>query len=215
MVNVHYGREGEKGKTTGESNVNPSDPAILRSPSVMALGYSAAAMFLRGAEAARVGAVISIYGCNEFPLDAPSVPHRLALQFDDIDPPDKSDEVAFHRSWVQQKWAAETGRPLRPPTIDDARAIVDFAGRIREVEGIVLCQCGAGMSRSPAAALICLAAWSGAGRERECVAEVMRVRPGATPLIGLVRLGDEVLGLGGRWVSAALEARAGGGAATP
>ena len=129
------------------------------------------------------------------------------MQFDDVDPPDTSDEVAFHRSWVQRKWAAEIGRPLPPPTIHDARSIIQFASTIRDLDGIVLCQCGAGMSRSPAAALLCLAAWAGPGQERACVNDLMRLRPAATPLMGLVRLGDQVLGREGRLVQAVLEAR--------
>jgi predicted protein tyrosine phosphatase len=187
----------------------------MNHPPVLALGYSEASMLLRGQRAPFVKAIISIQGLHEVPIDAPSVPDRLTLHFDDVDPPHTNDRVAFYRAWVQKRWAKEVGRPLRPPTAQDARAIVEFAWKIRDInDGIVLCQCGAGMSRSPAAALLCLAAWTGVGNERYCVDEVLRVRPGATPLMGLVMLGDAELGLEGRLIIAAMERRAGGGAAT-
>ncbi len=54
------------------------------------------------------------------------------------------------------------------------------------------------MSRAPAAALICLAAWGGPGTEAACVEEVLRLRRGAVPHAGLVRLADQLLGRGGR-----------------
>jgi predicted protein tyrosine phosphatase len=63
------------------------------------------------------------------------------------------------------------------------------------------------MSRAPAAALICLAVWRGAGSEAECVAEVMRIRRGAVPHVGLVRMADELLGRGERLVRALAVAR--------
>ena len=176
-------------------------------PPVLALGYSEASMLLRGQRAPFVKAIISIQGPHEVPIDAPSVRDRLTLHFDDVDPPDTNDRVAFYRAWVQKRWAKEVGRPLRPPTAQDARAIVEFAWKVRDVEGIVLCQCGAGMSRSPAAALLCLAAWTGPGHERYSVDELLRVRPAATPLMGLVMLADAELGLEGRLMRAVLESR--------
>ena len=58
------------------------------------------------------------------------------------------------------------------------------------------------MSRAPAAALICLAVWAGAGREAACAAEVRSLRPGAVPHRGLVRLADDLLGSGGSLIGA-------------
>lgn len=54
---------------------------------------------------------------------------------------------------------------------------------------------------------VCLATWMGEGRERESVEELLRVRPSAVPLMGLVRFGDEVLGREGRLVREVLDAR--------
>jgi predicted protein tyrosine phosphatase len=44
-----------------------------------------------------------------------------------------------------------------PPTLEHARLIIDFAKSISEIEGGLLCHCLGDVSRSPAAALICLA----------------------------------------------------------
>jgi predicted protein tyrosine phosphatase len=66
----------------------------------------------------------------------------------------------------------------------------------------VLFTCAAGISRSPAAALICLAAWSAPGEEENCVRELRRVRPAAMPHRDLVRFGDEILGRGARLLRA-------------
>jgi predicted protein tyrosine phosphatase len=97
---------------------------------------------------------------------------------------------------------------LNPPTVSDAAAIVRFAEGVRGVEGTLLCHCGGGTSRAPAAALICLAAWGRPGTEAECVDEVLRLRRGAVPHAGLVRFADELLGRDGRLIGA-LSAMAG------
>ncbi len=72
---------------------------------------------------------------------------------------------------------------------------------------MLLCHCQAGISRSPAAALLCLAAWTGPGRERDCVEQVMQIRPAAVPHMGLVNFGDALLGRQGELVKAVLEVR--------
>ena len=94
----------------------------------------------------------------------------------------------------------EIGRPVSPPRVEDAKAIVEFAREISGVEGTVLCQCQAGVSRSPAAALICLATWTNEGDEKDCVEQLLRVRPCAAPHRGLVAFADAVLGRCGRLV---------------
>lgn len=180
-------------------------------PSIITLGYSEAAMFLRRVEAGEIGAVISIHGRRENAVEVPAGVPVLGLEFDDAEAVDWSDPIAAHRAWVLAKWAAEIGRPTTPPRIDNARAIIEFARSHSQITGAMLCQCQAGMSRSTAAALLCLAAWTQAGEERECVAELIGVRPSAVPLMTLVRFGDEVLGREGKLVKAVVEARAGTG----
>ena len=59
----------------------------------------------------------------------------------------------------------------------------------------------------PAAALICLATWRGAGYESPCVAEVKRLRQGAVPDVGLVGFADELLCRNGDLVRAASDGR--------
>ena len=158
-------------------------------------------MFLRANPAPVVSAVISIHGRREFGVEL-TCEHRLDLGFDDIEVVRPGDLEAMEREMMRRRWNERNGLVEVAPKSEDAAAIVDFAKRVREVQGIVLCQCGGGMSRAPAAALICLAVWRGEGREEECVQEVRRLRRGAVPHVGLVRFADEVMGRGGRLVEA-------------
>jgi predicted protein tyrosine phosphatase len=167
-----------------------------RHPSILALGYSQASMLLRRPQHG-VTAIISVCGAREHRVEA-GVPHRLDLCFDDVDVPDHADVESMLRSSARSHAAQQTGLHLTPPSLEDARRIIDFARAIRDVDGAVLCQCGAGISRSTAAALICLATWTGPGAERACVDELLRVCPAASPHPDLVGFGDELLGRNGQ-----------------
>ncbi len=158
-------------------------------------------MLLLRPDAARVKAIISIHGHHEFGVES-EISHRLDLNFDDVETPDQSDPIAAYHTIPRNRWDAENGLTRRAPRVEDARAIIDFAGSIKAIDGVVLCHCGGGMSRAPAAALLCLAAWTGEGNERYCVERVLKVRPCASPHRDLVRFGDEILNRGGRLVSA-------------
>jgi predicted protein tyrosine phosphatase len=167
---------------------------IAKYPRLVVLGYSEAAMFLKQPMAAELSAVISIHGQREYPLElADPVAHHLTLEFDDSPAPDDSDPLQAARVQLRKREAAEIGLTLRPPTIDHARAILDFAEQVKTCNGILLCQCQAGISRSPAAALLCLAAWAGPGRERPCVEYLRQIRPASVPHPDLVRLADQLL----------------------
>lgn len=167
-------------------------------PSVLILGYSEAAMYLKQPEAARVRAILSIHGPREFPVETQAAQHSLVLQFDDSEAPDESDLEQRARLGIRRREAAAVGLTLNPPTEEHARAIVEFARRVDAIDGVMLFQCLAGISRSPAAALLCLAEWTGPGHERACVEHVLAVRPAAQPHRDLVRFGDSILGRGGR-----------------
>jgi len=180
-------------------------------PKLFALGYSEAAMLLCSSIAPKIEALIAIHGQHEYAVEAPGVRHSLILQFDDVEAPDLSDPSRFYRSWVHQKWAAEIGRPQVPPSIDDARLIIEFADRIRGIEGALLCQCQGGVSRSPAAALLCLAVWTGKDQEQYCVEELLRIRPCAIPHRDLISFGDKLLDRNGDLLSAAINVRRDGG----
>jgi predicted protein tyrosine phosphatase len=161
-------------------------------PDILALGFSEAAMMLRSAECPRITALISIHGENEPALEL-AVSHRLDLAFDDTDSPDPEDVVSVYQSLVRRRIEAENGRRLTPPTCDHAREIIAFAKSIQQVGDTVLCQCGGGISRAPAAALICLAAWTAPGRELECLQYLRRVRPAIQPHPDLLRFADALL----------------------
>ena len=168
-------------------------------PPLVILGYSEAAMFLRGTARPPVAAVVSIHGRREFGVDA-DMGRRLDLTFDDVEVPAPDDAMALLRTAARRRWAEQNGLVEVPPTLADAASIIAFAEAVRDADGIVLCHCGGGMSRAPAAALICLAVWGGPGTEADCVRHVMSLRPGAAPHAGLVRFADELLGRRGRLV---------------
>jgi predicted protein tyrosine phosphatase len=179
----------------------------MQHPSIIVRGYAEAAMCLRSAGGAEIGAIITIAGQHEFPLEAPSIARQLHLRFDDVDAPIPNDSESAYRSWVQEKWAREVGRSFTPPTIEDARVVIEFARDIQSIPGAVLCSCQGGISRSAAAALLCLATWRGAGEEEQCVQELLKVRPSAAPHLGLIQFGDALLGCAGYLVSAVRSAR--------
>jgi predicted protein tyrosine phosphatase len=142
-------------------------------------------MFVRTSAADDLRGVITIHCQREYPLDVPvEGVRRLALEFDDTEAPSTSDPIHAAQVRLRQRQAAEVGLRLCPPTVDDAKSIIDFAISMREAGGVLLCHCQAGISRSPAAALICLAAWTGPGHERDCVSYVLKIRPAATPPFG-------------------------------
>lgn len=158
-------------------------------------------MFLRAQPAPPVSTIISIHGKREFGVEL-ECEHRLDLHFDDVEVARPGDLEAMERAMMRRRWNEQNGLVEVAPTKTDAEAIVEIAQRIRDVEGIVLCHCGGGMSRAPAAGLICLAVWRGAGTEEECIVEVRRLRRGAVPHVGLVGFADEVLGRGGKLTKA-------------
>jgi predicted protein tyrosine phosphatase len=162
-------------------------------PKLLVLGYSESARFLRSAEAEQISAVIAIHGQREYPVDVSGIEHSIVLRFDDADVPDENDPLGAARMHQRRREAAAIGLTIDPPNESHAIAIIEFARRIRNIRGTLLCQCFAGISRSPAAALLCLAEWTGPGRERECVEQILAIRPAALPHRDLVRYGDRVL----------------------
>ncbi len=177
-------------------------------PPLVILGYSEAGMFMRGLAGSRVEAIISIHGSREFGIET-EVPHRIDLTFDDVDVAIPGDMVAMDRENSRRRWAQENGLVEVAPTKADAAAIIEFARKIAGISGIVLCHCGGGVSRAPAAALLCLATWTGLGVEKWCVEEVYRLRRGASPHVGLVHFADELLNRNGRLLEAIAPAQRG------
>jgi predicted protein tyrosine phosphatase len=173
-------------------------------PSILALGYSEAAMVLGSRIRDDIGGIISIRGHQGFAVDCPTMAVSLVLEFDDVDVPPTDDPSRAYESWAREKWAKEIGRPQTPPRAVDAAAIIEFARRLKDCRGTVLCHCQAGVSRSPAVALLCLATWTGPGHERYCVEHLRRVRPCAVPHRGLIVFGDDLLGRGGKLVEAVI-----------
>ena len=144
--------------------------------------------------------MISIHGAREFGVEA-DVP-RLNLTFDDVDVVTGNDVMQLQKAMNRKRWSEENGLIEVAPVLADANAIIEFARKMRDIEGSVLCHCGAGMSRAPAGALICLSVWCGSGSEVECVAEVQNLRRGAVPHIGLIRFADQLLNRDGKLIAA-------------
>ena len=168
-------------------------------PQVIVLGRSEAAALLKGRGAADIGVIISIHGRREYPIETSSIPRSLVLEFDDTEAPTGEDPIADYHVETRQGRAEASGI-LVPPTIEHAQAIINFARDIEGSDGSLLCQCQGGVSRSPAAALLCLAAWTGPGEEAYCVEYLRSVRPCAVPHRGLVVFGDKLLERGGQLI---------------
>lgn len=163
-------------------------------------------MFLRREPKPDLVGLISIHGRREFGVEA-DVARRLDLTFDDVEIADAGDPEGQLRAMGRKRWAEQNGLVEVPPTASDAAAIIEFAESLRGHDGTLLCHCGGGMSRAAAAGLICLAVWGGPGSEAACVEAVHRLRRGAVPHEGLVRLADALLGRGGRLVDALFKHR--------
>jgi predicted protein tyrosine phosphatase len=171
-------------------------------PALAVFGYSQAAMFLARTPPPNVTAVLFIHGRREFAVESAPGVRRLDLCFDDVDVPADDDDVGRARAAARRRWAADVGLCETPPARADVAAIIDFARDVQGTEGIVLCHCGAGMSRAPAAALILLATWRGPGTEGECVAELRQLCTAVAPHSGLVRFADATLKRGGKLLDA-------------
>lgn len=168
-------------------------------PQLVVLGRSEASMLLRAESPHQVTAVISIHGHSDSPCEGfDVVPQTLELIFDDIDIVDETDPVSVYRSRISQRKAQDVEESLVPPSLDHIRQAVEFATRIKDIQGTLLCHCFGGVSRSPAVAIICLVCWMGRGHEREAVELIKAIRPAATPHAGIISLGDEFLKLNGR-----------------
>ena len=116
------------------------------------------------------------------------VPHKLRLEFDDIDiPRDDPEEVL--------------------PDSDIVRQIVEFAEILKPENGELLVHCQAGISRSSAAALIVGAKLLGSGREEDALAYVLAANPHVFPNLWIVELADEALNRGGRLLQIAQQHR--------
>jgi len=122
-------------------------------------------------------------GYRDFAVDGRRVKHRMNV----------GDIRFLEEGW--EKWTTYTA-----PMPADVEGLIEFLPRI---EGPVLFHCYAGMSRSPAAALIYLAWALGPDREAEAVARLHQAKPRTTPNYLMVAYGDVLLRRGRRLFQAA------------
>ena len=95
----------------------------------------------------------------------------------------------------------ETGAGVPPPEI--VQSALAYFEKHRPSDGImrVLINCRSGKSRSTAIGLVLLRHHHGTGTEKECLAELLRVRPVAAPNLAIVRHGDTLLGCAGALIA--------------
>jgi predicted protein tyrosine phosphatase len=126
---------------------------------------------------AEVTFLVSIgHGDDELPTGYHNVRRKLRLLIADVNTEDGASEA-------------------------DVRQLIEFAESVRPLTGKVLIHCEAGISRSPAAALIMYACWLGPGRELEAMEHVLVQRPGAIPNRRMVEVADNLLARSGRLVA--------------
>lgn len=131
----------------------------------------------------RFDAVITVEDPRQraYPLRFHVTPHpeHLVLKFEDID---------FHDP--------EIAMPQR----EHVEAAIQFGRRHQERD--ILVHCRAGIARSTALALTIIADRLGSGKERESVAELLKVRPEAAPNLVILEFADAVLERNGALVDA-------------
>ena len=171
-------------------------------PPIFVLGYSEAAMLLAKQTDVHISALIAICGQREFAVDGGGIIHTLVLHFDDIDAIDDADPFQASIARTRHRERAALGLRGTAPTMEDARRIIEFAQTIRDMDGALLCHCLGGVSRSAAAALLVMAAWTGPGCEDECVRQLRLIRPCASPHRDLIGFGDSILNRAGQLVGA-------------
>lgn len=91
-------------------------------------------------------------------------------------------------------------REFTMPSREHIEALLKFLGQINPDETLLI-HCKAGTSRSPAVALIAMALWA-PGMEAEHTAELRRAISYARPHQAVIRMGDELLGAGGKLIEA-------------
>jgi len=94
----------------------------------------------------------------------------------------------------------ETGSGV--PSLELVQSALDYFQRWRPTDGAmrVLVNCRSGKSRSTALGLVLLRHHRGPGTEKECLEELLRVRPIAAPNLAIIRHGDSFLGCDGALV---------------
>lgn len=120
----------------------------------------------------------------DLPEGYTKVPHRLRLEFDDIDIPHNDPEYVL-------------------ATPEHIRNVINFVSEISQLEGYILVHCQAGISRSSAVALSVCAQLLGAGKEKDAMDIVMKTRPQAMPNLWVVELADDALDRGGKLLEVA------------
>ncbi|MEM1184382.1 MAG: hypothetical protein AAGI53_05190 [Planctomycetota bacterium] len=149
-----------------------------------------------------ISAAISFRGAHDEPCPGlDRVPGVLELRMDDV-PSVPTDPVELAQYRLRQRAIDRQGRRVIPPSEAIANELIVFIRSLDPAEGTVLCQCFAGVSRSPAAALVLLAHWAGPGRESEAPEVVRAVRPAAQPHRDLVRFADKAMGRDGPLIRA-------------
>lgn len=135
----------------------------------------------------RYDAVITLEdpGCrlpDRLRFSAQPMPAHLVLQFEDVD----DDSLGIRVATRQQ--------------VSDALAFAQV-----QKAGSLLVHCYHGVGRSAGMGLAILASRLGNGSEAKALAQLLEIRPEATPNLVVVKLADEILGRDGALVSAVAE----------
>jgi hypothetical protein len=100
-------------------------------PPIAALGFAEASALVNNPGGARIAALLCIHGPREFAVEAPAVPVRKVLRFDDTEAPDPEDPLSAAMFRFRQRRARRPPpSPPRSPSCS-ASAAASPAGRSR------------------------------------------------------------------------------------
>ncbi|MBD1923495.1 HEAT repeat domain-containing protein [Microcoleus sp. FACHB-831] len=182
--------------SVGDRHLEKTDLITKQTPTVSSQGIALPKLWITSFEqaseyifsktpGASIQYLISIGSPGDPPLPGYNrIPHRLRLEFDDIDIPSNDPEGVL-------------------PTLEHILKVIDFASVIAKGKGNLLIHCQAGISRSAAVALTVCARLLGSGREEQALAYVLTAKPEALPNRWIVELADEALGRGGKLIKVA------------
>jgi predicted protein tyrosine phosphatase len=165
----------------------------MNAPSIIVASRMQATVMLSDEYEQSFDAIISIGSQGDSPCPGfESVSARLRLEFDDVSSSQRIPEDEA-RQWYNASLDALGASKQQGPQKHHIESIIKFATEIQGTQGTLLCHCEAGISRSSAAAMMCLAVWLGPNQEQSAAQHLYNIRPVAQPHRDMILFADQLL----------------------